>query len=297
MDSKKLNHLLEAAWECTSKSKQLSLVRQILDIAPKNTEALILLADNTDDDYEREDILMEAKRSLEDPENYPQGMKDELFCAINSRHALTLFTRGSYSEALSVCDSVSQFLASNDDPNLEEYKNDFKSIFYISLIEIGQWKNILALTMKDDTHNLSWAYSRLIAAWMSSSGQQKSLCANMFWDALIISPDVPFYMLGYYEEPEDDNDNDDDEDEAFSFALMYYDILSVSEDFLHWFTRGTILFGLLTNRFDGKEREYVLDVLDSLGGYEEYERMSAIMLEADDRAVIETLAANKCLSD
>ena len=107
----------------------------------------------------------------------------------------------------------------------------------------------------------------------------------------MMSPDVPFYMLGYYEEPDDDEEN-----EAFDFAVMYYDILSVSDEFFHWFTRGTILFGLLTNRFDGREREYVLDVIDSLGGYEEYERMSGIMLEADDRAVIETLAANKCLS-
>lgn len=78
---------------------------------------------------------------------------------------------------------------------------------------------------------------------------------------------------------------------------MYYDVISVSDDLCNWFTRGAILFGLLTNRFDGREREYVLDVLDTLGGYEEYERMSSVVVEGDDRAVIEMLAANKCLSE
>ena len=114
----------------------------------------------------------------------------------------------------------------------------------------------------------------------------------MFWDALIIAPDVPFYMLGYYGEPEDGDDNGD-----FDFALIYSDVVNMSDDFREWFTRGTALFGLLTNRFDGREREYMLDVLDAFGGYEEYERMSGIMMEADDESVIETLAANKCLTE
>ena len=74
-------------------------------------------------------------------------------------------------------------------------------------------------------------------------------------------------------------------------------VLSVSGDFSDWFKRGAILFGLLTNRFDEREREYLLDVLDSLGGYEEYGKMSTIIVEGDDMAVIEILAANKCLSE
>ncbi|MBQ3654039.1 MAG: hypothetical protein II954_06455, partial [Synergistaceae bacterium] len=120
-------------------------------------------------------------------------------------------------------------------------------------------------------------------------------CANMFWDALILAPDVPFYMLGYLPEP--DETDGEEAQENFDFAVMYYDTISVSEEFLRWFTRGVILFGLLSQRFDEKEREYLLDVLDTLGGYEEYERMSSIILESDDAAIIEMLAANKCLGD
>ena len=79
--------------------------------------------------------------------------------------------------------------------------------------------------------------------------------------------------------------------------MMYCDAIGISEELQQWITRGTILFGLLTNRFDEREREYLLDVLDTLGGYEEYERMSGILLEVDDESVIEALAANKCLSN
>ena len=111
----------------------------------------------------------------------------------------------------------------------------------------------------------------------------------------MLAPDVPFYLLGYFQEP-DDNASDRSHEE-FDFALLFYDALSVSEDFFNWFTRGTILFGLLSGRFEEREREYLLDVLDTLGGYEEYERMSGMIVEGDDEAVIEMLAANKCLSN
>ena len=87
------------------------------------------------------------------------------------------------------------------------------------------------------------------------------------------------------------------EREEFEFALMYYDAFSISDDFFNWFSRGAILFGLLSNRFDAKEREYMLDVIDTLGGYEEYEKMSKVLVEADDAAIIEALAANKCLAN
>ena len=77
MDSKKVEHLLELAWASTRKTEKLSLVRQALDIAPDNTEALIILADNTDDNDEREKILLHARETLGNPDNYQPDMKEE----------------------------------------------------------------------------------------------------------------------------------------------------------------------------------------------------------------------------
>ena len=78
---------------------------------------------------------------------------------------------------------------------------------------------------------------------------------------------------------------------------MFYDTLRISEDFRNWFNRGTILFGLLTNRFNSREHDYMIDALDVLGGYDEYERMSGMIVEGDDEAVIEMLAANRCMTE
>ena len=130
---------------------------------------------------------------------------------------------------------------------------------------------------------------------MLAPDNARRICAGMFWDVLMMGPDVPFYILGIFPEPDDDAAQNAHED--FEFAVLYYDAVSVSDDFYRWFNRGAILFGLLSGRFEEREREYLLDVLDTLGGYEEYERMSKIIVEGDDEAVIEMLAANKCLAD
>ena len=276
MKNDRVSQLLDMAYSTESTARSEAIARQILEISPDNPEALIILADRTENPDEREDMLMRAIKSADDDR--------ELVFSANIRLAYTYFEDNKFHASLNACESAMNAADDHDD------EDSVKPLYYRTMIELQEWHKILALTMKDETHGLAWGYSRLIAAWMT--GGSRALCANMFWDALILAPDVPFYMLGYYEEPEDDDEHDD-----FDFALMYYDAVQVSDDFREWFTRGTILFGLLTNRFDGREREYMLDVLDTLGGYDEYERMSGILLEADDESVIETLAANKCLSE
>ena len=271
----------------SSGEQAVSFINEILEVMPENTEALLLLADNTEDISEREKILLRALKSLEEDRNYYIDDKDYLVYAAKFRLSYTYFMAGKFADALTICEDA---LKVADDP-YEERK--MKSLYYRTLIELKEWQKVLALTMRDETHDLSWGYSRLIAAWMTAPGKNQNVCAHMFWDALILAPDVPFYMLGYYAEPEEDDDEYDD----FDFAMMYCDAIGISEELQQWITRGTIIFGLLTNRFDEREREYLLDVLDTLGGYEEYERMSGILLEVDDESVIEALAANKCLSN
>lgn len=282
MDSR-ITEMLNIAWATDDGKKALSLARKVLEISPGNADALIIIADNTEDENERKTALRHALESLDGEDNYPNDDRRELSFSINYRLAYMYLAEGDFEPMLSACEEAMKTV----DPDNEDY---IKSLYYRALIGVGEWRKILELTMKDETHGLAWGYSRLAATWRISGN--RALCAKMFWDALILSPDVPFYILGYYDEP----DNDEDSGE-FDFALIYSDVLNISEDFRQWFTRGTILFGLLTNRFDGREREFMLDVIDTLGGYEEYERMSNILLEADDESVIETLAANKCLSE
>ena len=283
------------AWNTKSKARTLAIVNQILELAPSNVDALIMKADNTENAASRAKILSQALGALENPENFLPDEEEVLRFVVNQRLALTFFYSNKFQESLVHCKAALTYAQDDDDSDLAAGKAAMKSLYYRLLIELKAWQDILGETMRDEEHNLSWGYSRLVAAWMLAPGNKSRICAPMFWDVLMMGPDVPFYMLGYFPEPED-GDGRKSHDE-FDFALLYYDALSVSDDFFKWFSRGTILFGLLSGRFDEREREYMLDVLDTLGGWDEYERMSGMIVEGDDEAVIEMLAANKCLAD
>ena len=283
------------AWNTQSTARTLAIVNQILEIDPDNIDALVMKADNTENPAEATNILARALGAIDKPGNVSDDDKDVFLYVVNQRLAFTLFYNNKFTESLSFCEAALKYSEAVDEPDAEAMKSALKSLYYRLLVMRGQWQRILAETLRDEEHSLAWGYSRLIAAWMLAPDNARHICANMFWDVLILAPDVPFYLLGYFEEP-DDNASDKSHEE-FDFALLFYDALSVSNDFFNWFTRGTILFGLLSGRFEEREREYLLDVLDTLGGYEEYERMSGIIVEGDDEAVIEMLAANKCLSE
>lgn len=291
----RINQLLAMAWGTRSTARILAIANQILEISPDNTEALMMKADNTEDAEARIKLLEEALASLDKPDSCEPDDKDLLFLVLSQRMAYTFFAVNRIDDALSYCDTAIKF--ESDHPELDTMDDGaaMKTLYYRILIERKDWQKVLAETLKDEDHSLAWGYARLVSAWMSAPGLATAVCANMFWDVLSIAPDVPFYMLGYFPEPDSESESEAHND--FDFALMYYDVLSVSDDFFRWFSRGVILFGLLSGRFTEKEREYMLDVLDTLGGYEEYERMSSIIVEGDDTAVIEMLAGNKCLTE
>lgn len=291
----RINQLLSMAWNTTSAARTQAIADQILELDRDNPEALMIKADSTENAELRKNILFRALKSLNKPENFDHEDKDMLFLVINQRLAYTFFEMNKLPEAFSFCDTALKFAAEHEELDVSNENDPLKILYYRILIELKQWQRILTDTMRDEEQGLAWAYARLTAAYMLNPGQNHSICANMFWDALMAAPDVPFYMLGYFEEPDENADPEVLAD--FDFALMFYDVLSVSDEFFNWFSRGVILFGLLSNRFDSRERDYMIDAIDSLGGFDEYEKMSSLIVEGDDAAIIEMLAANKCLAD
>ena len=289
----RISQLLQMAWATKSRARIMAIADQVLEIDPYNTEALMMKADGTDDADTRIRLLEKALSSLDNPESCNPEDKDMLFLVLNQRMAYTFFALNNMDRALEFCQTALKF--GEDHSNLDEMDDEgaMKTLYYRIMIERRDWQKILAETLKDEDHSLAWGYARLVAAWMIAPDNGRAVCANMFWDVLMIAPDVPFYMLGYFPEPDDSDDITAHDN--FEFALMFYDVVSVSDDLFRWFSRGVILFGLLSGRFDAKEREYMLDVIDTLGGYEEYDKMSRIIVEGDDAAVIEMLAANRCL--
>ena len=283
------------AYDTDSTARVIAISNQILELDPDNPEALILKADRIKGEEKKIELLLSALDSLNKPENANYKDRDLFLLEVNEGLALMYFVRNKFHESFTYASEAMNILNDHEDLR-DEIDGDgyFRSVYYRVMIELHEWQKILAESMRDEERNTAWAYSRLIAAYMLAP-EHGRVYANMFWDMLRISPDMPFYMLGIYEEPDDDADSEEAED--FNFALMFYDTHDISQEFKNWFTRGVILFGLLTNRFDESEHDYMIDALDASGGYEEYEKMSRIIVEGDDEAVIEMLAANKCLTD
>ena len=283
------DELLDRAYESEDEAEVEALVERALELEPDNPEALLLRADLTDDDEERLSILtgaLEAVRTLlKDmdvaPEEFAEDELGLVYLALLQRAAFTFFSVGEDEEAFHATEELLRYDLDDNGAS--------RNLYYRILVEKGEWQRILSETEQDVDHQLGWAYSRLAAAFMLGD---RPAAARMFWDAVIMSPNVPFYMLGYFPEPEGESEA---EEEDFNFATLYADVWNASRDLLNWFSRGVILFGLLSGRF-GEEQDSMLEILSSLGGRAEYDKMSAVIMDSDDAAIIETLAAHHCLA-
>lgn len=293
--------LLERAYNADEGQDIEGLLLRVLELDPRNPEALLLQADATEDHEERLRILGEAVASTrermeaENParEGGPQGLWDledleDVYLGLLTRAAMTLCALEKYHDALL---ALGELRAKGGDL-LDGAV--IQGLYYRALIGLGEWARILSETLREEEHGLGWAYGRLCAAFMlARDAQGRRAAAQMFWEALSLSPNVPFYMMGYFPEPEGE---DEEEMEDFHFASLYSDVWTTSPELYRWFVRGTLLFGLLSGRFEDEEHGYAEGLLDALGGREEYDRMRGLIQASDDETIIETLAAHRCLA-
>ena len=294
-ETEDIEGLLERAYESGDAAEVEELVERALELDPENPEVLLLQADLTEEDDVRLSILVHAienARSVLREEGIPEEdfAEDELgtvYLALLQRAAFTLFSLEDDERSFEVVQELMRH-------NLDD-QGSVRSLYYRILIEKRDWSLILRETMQDGDRQLGWAYARLAACFMLTEEGEGGTgeAAAMFWDALSMAPNVPFYMLGYFPDPVDDSE---EEEEDFHFSLLFSDVWSSSHNLLNWFSRGVILFGLLSGRF-GEEADDMLEILRSLGGGEEYDKMEALLDDQDDGSLIETLAAHRCLSE
>ncbi|MDR2522407.1 MAG: hypothetical protein LBC93_01715 [Synergistaceae bacterium] len=290
--------LLNRAYESEDADEVAKLVERALALEPDNPEALLLKADLTEEDEERLPFL---ERALEGTRRYirDEGLTDEDFLedetglvhlALLQRAAYTLFSLEEDDRSLELVEELLRY----DHEDLAMAK----TLYYRILLEQKEWARALEETMREPSRGLGWAYARIVATFMLAGGNGKVKEARekarekngrnlnkMLWDAVRMAPNVPFYMLGYMPDPVDES-----EDENFHFSLLFEDVLSTSRDLQNWFSKGTILFGLLTGRF-GEESDDMREILATLGGAADYKELASHLKDASDAAALDALAA------
>ena len=292
MNEHNIDDLLNRAYETDDWDETERLVKQALKLCPDHPEALLLQADLTEDDEEKLPILQKAlasaQRYLEEQEIEKDDILEDdagiVYLALLQRTAFTLFALSDYEGAMKLVEELMEY-------DHEELAGVTRALFYRILLEQSAWAQVLEETMQDINRDLAWAYARTIATFMLSREKGPENAATLLWDAMRMAPNVPFYMLGYFPEPVEESDEED-----FHIALLFEGIWSVSRELLNWFSRATILFGLLSNRF-GDETEDMKEILDALSGLREYQefekRLEATKL--NDEEILSLLSAEHAL--
>jgi tetratricopeptide (TPR) repeat protein len=286
--SEDVYEILGRAYESEDEDEIGELADRVLALDPDNPEGLLFKADLTEDEEERLRLLERAREELE---RYFQaeGISDAdiveddagfVYIAILQRIAYTLFSLEEDDRAL---ETVEELLRC--DPEDQALT---KTLYYRIYLEREDWTRVLGETMKETKRGLGWAYARLTAAFMLSPGGKGNLekVNKMLWEAVRMAPSVPFYMLGYLPDPVDGSEEEED---AFHFGVLYEGVWEISRDLLNWFSKATILFGLLTGRFGGESGD-MREILDALGGTADYEELTRRLADADDDAVLRALA-------
>lgn len=256
----RIEELLDEAYSTDDTGEMERLAREVLDLDENNVEALILLADTLEYSQEKIAVLEQARNALaEEMENIrlvsgESLLEDDsgmLYIAVMQRLGFALFSEGKNEEALAIAREIDRY-----DPERETLG---RTLLYRVLLEMGKDAEILEETLREKEASPAMAHSKAIASFRLSGAGRTSYRA--LWEAFASGPDIPFYILGYFDEPEDGTE---EEEEEYNFALLFEDIWSSENELIKWLTRGTILLGLTASLFPRETADKMLILADAL---------------------------------
>ncbi len=260
----RIEALLDEAYNTDDPETMERLARQVLKHDKENVEALVLLADVTEDSAEKIAFLERACRILEkemETDPVPQGdafLDDDrgmLYAAALQRLGFSYFSEGENEKALEMARVLMEY-----DP---EQQTLGKTLFYRILLEMNEFGRVLEESLKEPEPFPAMLHSRAIAAFKISGAGMPAYRA--LWEAFSADPDVPFHILGYYDEPTDDAD--EEELESYSLAMLFEDawLTECDTNLANWLAGGTILLGLAASLFPSENTEKMLVLADALG--------------------------------
>lgn len=256
----RIEELLDEAYSTDDPEEMERLAREVLALDENNVEALILLADTIEYSKEKIVILEKARSALaEDVQNIrlvsgESLLEDDsgmLYIAVMQRLGFALFSEGENDEALAIAREIDQY-----DPERETLG---RTLLYRVLLEMGKDSEVLEEALRDEETSPAMAHSKAIASFRLS-GAGRTSCRAL-WEAFAAGPDIPFYILGYFDEPEGESE---EAEEEYNFALLFEDIWASENELIKWLTQGTILLGLTASLFPPETAEKMLVLADAL---------------------------------
>jgi tetratricopeptide (TPR) repeat protein len=278
----RIEELLEEAYSTDDPEKMERLAREILELEKDNVEALIILADTLEYSEEKIAVLEKARGLLADAvenirlasgESFLDDDSGMLYLAVMQRLGFALFSDGRNEEALAIAREIELL-----DPERETLG---RTLLYRVLLEMQQDSEVLEETLKDKEKSPAMAHSRAIASFRLSGANLTSY--RFLWEAFSAGPDIPFFILGYLDEPKDESD---EAEEDYSVALLFEDIWSSENELLKWLTRGTILLGLTASVFPPENTEKMMVLADALDIAEFAEDAMVAVESRDDWGIL-----------
>ncbi len=279
--NQQIEDLLDKAYGSEEVEEVHRLAQQVLELDGDNVDGLVLLADTTEDDEERLRCLRRA-RELAAPapgESFDLAEGEEPFY-VGILHRLggaLLF------EIPREAADVARELLSFDG---EEVVTLGRPLLYASLLRLGEFDHVLEMVdkeeeLQDGELSVEGAYARALALFRSKGNGEESLEALL--EALGIAPDLPFYLLDFWVEPDEE-----EEDELYHIAWFLGVAWLDDEEALAWLTGAALALGYLTDRLP----EEILSEMKPL--LEEAELME--LLDGEKRAIEMSLAETPDLS-
>ena len=253
-----IEKLLEKAYESDDPEYVEKCARDVLRCDEENTDALVLLADALEDPADKIPLLQKAQSLMEQAMERPplseelDEENDAFYLSILQRLAFSFFSNDQSEEALDVVETAL---------DLAPGQLLGKTLYYRILLDLKQYSTILEESLKEPEPFPAMLHSRAIALFKLSGKGSRS--DRAFWDAFASDPDIPFYILGYYGEPEDD---DEDAIERYHLAMLFEDAW-LSEDDTELANRlagGTILLGLAADLFPPENTDQLFVLADAL---------------------------------
>lgn len=251
---KTLEQLLDELYEGGPPSSMNRLVEEIFRIDPENPEALLFLADQSEEPEDSLEYLSRCVRSirklLEDsPESEREDMQTFL-CEALQRMGWFYILENRGEEAVALSEEL-----------LTLPQEDFawaRAIRYVGLILTEQYSRVLEAVIAEEEPDVFSAHVKAMALLECSAPSRESAIA--LWDAFRMDPNLPFYLLDFWVPPSEEEDQEEDL-ESYSRGLLLEPAWTLSESRIMALSTGAVFFGYITERIPDHLLEEITEEL------------------------------------